>query len=202
MNASTSLILTVTANDPMTAKQLASQIGLSESRVRELLTDAVNDGLMVKDDTCRPARFFPTPVADETIEAELSDAEVDEVIEEVVELCAPLSVNPFSGLGASAVLLDEEQEPTDAEVAESNEPVLLADIIAALPKAKKAPINPQPTIDKKVAVMEAAGGSITYASRTWTITNSSGDAVILTSKEFSGYKGDEILNVFETVEAD
>jgi hypothetical protein len=175
MNASTSLLLTVTANDPMTAKQLASQIGLSESRIRELLTDAVNDGLMVKDDTCRPARFFPTPVADEFIAEEL-----------------PLSINPFRAF--------PQQEIAEEISAGVQEPVLLSEIIAALPKARKAPINPQPIIDKKVAVMEAAGGTITYAARTWTITNSSGTSVTLTSKEFSAYKGDEILNVFATAD--
>lgn len=189
MNASTSLLLTVTSGDPMTAKQLAAQIGLSESRVRELLTDCVGQGLMVKDDTCRPARFFPTPVADEALTAS-EDLDSREMADEFIAEELPLSVNPFSAL-----------EIAEEVFAGVQEPVLLADILAALPKAKKAPINPQPAIDKKVAVMEAAGGSITYASRTWTITNSSGDTVILTSKEFSGYKGNEVLSVFGTVEA-
>ena len=157
------------------AKQIASRLSLSESRVRELLADLVNVGTISKDDTTRPATFGLVLEADETIEA------------------LPISVNPFAALAPKevAAAVNEGLEQGQAAI---EEPVLLQDIIDAMPKAKKAPINPQPEIDKKVAAVEKAGGALTYAARKWTI--SKGEFVlVLTSREFSLYRGDAILEL-------
>lgn len=160
-----------------TIKELISQTGLGESTVRENIKKLLAEGTISTDDSVKPVTFFIPEV----------DAEVETDLDQEL----PIGINPFGGLTRTLDLLPEIPAP-DAE------PVLLQDILAAMPKAKKAPINPQPAIDKKVAIMEAAGGSITYAARTWTITDAQGRSEVLTSKEFSEYKGEEILAIFET----
>ncbi len=180
MTTSTNIVAAI-ETESLTAKEIASAIGVSESRVRELLVDLINVGTVAKDDTRRPARFL-------AIESEIIALDDDQDSLET-EVSAPLSVNPFAALTTTQI-----QEIAE-EVAEGQqEPVLLADIIAAMPKAKKAPLNPQPAIDKKAAILEAHGATLTYAARTWTVT--SGDfSITLTSKEFSLYKGSEILTL-------
>lgn len=136
-----------------------------------------------------------------TAEEELESLELAAEFE-ATEL--PSYVNPFAALVMSQhEVAAAVRKGLDEGQAETETPVLLQDMIAALPKVKKAPLNPQPAIDKKVAIMEAAGGSITYAARKWTITDSRGVGVTITSKEFAEYKGEHIFDVFGlTVEAE
>lgn len=176
--------------EQLSVNEIAERLMLSSSRVRELIKAAGSD--LSATDT-KPA-YFSISARSQFVVAESEETEVtaDELDEVIAANELPAEVNPFNGLGK---IEHTEPEP-DAPADDAAEPVLLQDIIAALPKAKKAPINPQPTIDKKVEIMEAAGGSITYAARTWTITL--GDEVVtLTSKEFSTFKGEEILSLFE-----
>jgi len=136
-----------------------------------------------------------------TAEEELESLELAAEFE-ATELAS--EINPFAALQMTqSEVAAAVRQGLDEGQAEIEAPVLLQDMIAAMPKAKKSPLNPQPVIDKKVAIMEAAGGSITYAARKWTITDSRGVSVTITSKEFAEYKGEHILDVFGlTVQAE
>lgn len=186
---STSIFAALTF-EPLTIKEIAEAIEKSESRTRELVKAAVADGSLEAHDT-RPATFSLYHTANEEDEMDDASPEAPDTEEDWMdESELPLEANPFAAL----VMPQAEGQ------AETEAPVLLQDMIEALPKAKKAPLNPQPMIDKKVAIMEKAGGSITYAARTWTITDAEGNSVTISSKEFSLYKGEEILDVFHEVE--
>ena len=230
MTTSTSLFADL-AFEPLNIKELAETIGKSESRTRELVKLAVTEGVLEAHDT-KPATFSryykqsaaeaamddaeikawndgaATPEAPEgedligmTAEEELESLELAAEFE-ATELAS--EINPFAALVMTqAEVAAAVRQGLDEGQAEIEAPVLLQDMIAALPKAKKSPLNPQPVIDKKVAIMEAAGGSITYAARKWTITDSRGVSVTITSKEFAEYKGEHILDVFGlTVQAE
>jgi hypothetical protein len=214
MTTTSTSIFADLAFEPLTIKEIASAIEKSEFRTRELVKAAVADGSLEAHDT-RPAtfsRYYKTAdAATLAAEAAMDDAEIKawndgaatpeapEGEDLIGETELPIEINPFAALDFThkevADAVNAGLEAGQAEI-EGREPVLLQDMIAALPKAKKAPLNPQPAIDKKVAIMEAAGGSITYAARTWTITDAGGNSITISSREFSLYKGEEILDVF------
>jgi hypothetical protein len=66
----------------------------------------------------------------------------------------------------------QDQAPAKAEKASKK--------VAAAPKPKRVSLNPQPTIDAKVAALKELGVKLIYAARTW----KAGDKT-WTSQEFS-----------------
>ncbi len=167
-----SALTTALFNGPATVKQLAAHVGLSESRVRELLKTYDN----LQSDGGRPAKFWlEQPQAEETQDA---------------PIC------PFCGAGAS------DLEPAGAEGTFLGDSVLLcheckkahnifSGVEVSLPdirKSRKAPLNPQYKIDAKVAAVESAGGALTYdrATRLWALQLPGHKTpVLMTSQEFS-----------------
>lgn len=93
---------------------------------------------------------------------------------------------------------DEQDEEEDAE----GLPVVLeepAEEPAAPVKAKRVILNPQPVIDKKTALLEGAGFTLTYASRTWSIQNrETGLSFSFDSRTFASVKTAEIVEFAET----
>jgi hypothetical protein len=179
---------------PANVKSLASDAGISESRTRELLKTIEG----VETDGEKPAKFWIADDAGETltvtpaVQADLAE-ELAPAEDRACPFCdATHSDTTAAGpegtfLGDSVSLCHKCGKShniyTKEEVA----------LDFATKKERKI-LNPQPQIDKKTALVEAAGGTLTYAGRKWTITIG-GKAHTITSREFSTYTGEELIGL-------
>lgn len=181
---------------PKTVKQLAADAGLSESRTRELLKALGTKAVVVTD--TKPALFsLPTPK-----EKAAKPAKAPK------EIKAPAAIAARPEHGDCPVC----KAKADLQIPAGDAGTLLGDTTnkctacgkgwnihdkspVELPavKSKRTPINPQSQIDAKAKVIQEAGGTLTYAKREWTIQIGKAKPVVLSSKDFSQYKGAEIL---------
>lgn len=172
-----SALTTTLFNGPATVKQLAAHVGLSESRVRELLKEYDN----LQSDGGRPAKFWlEQPQAEET---------------QVCPFCGASDLEPAgaegSFLGDSVLLCRECKKAHN----------IFSGVEVNLPKGRKsrrAPLNPQYKINAKVAAVEAAGGTLTYdrSTRLWALQLPRHKTpVLMTSQEFSQVDHKTILEI-------
>jgi len=142
-------------------------VGLSISRVRELVKQAVARGLVEGS-------------------SDADDIMIYELTLEGREFLAPEMDDPEDQ--------DDQDDQDDAEglPAVLEEP---AEEPAAPAKAKRVILNPQPVIDKKTALLAEAGYSLTYAARTWTIRNNeTGLSFSFDSRTLASVKAAEIVD--------
>jgi len=180
-----STLTTALFNGPATVNQLAAHVGLSGSRIRELLKTYDN----LQSDGGRPAKFWLEPQVEEQLEEVLAE-------EQRVEETQDGPVCPFCDAEAS------DMTPAGPEGTFLGDSVLLchkcekahnvfSGVEVSLPKgrkSRKAPLNPQYKINAKVAAVEAAGGTLTYdkSTRLWALQLPQHKApVLMTSREFS-----------------
>ena len=141
-------------------------VGLSISRVRELVKQAVAEGLIEG-----------TPDADDIMVYGFTDKGLAVLAEAEAE----------------ADDQDDQDDQDDAEdlPAALEEP---AEEPEAPVKAKRVILNPQPVIDKKTALLAEAGFTLTYASRTWTIqSKETGRSFSFDSRTLASVKTGEIV---------
>lgn len=141
-------------------------VGLSISRVRELVKQAVAQGLIEG-----------TPDADDI-------------------MCYDLTDKGYEALSAAAGPDDQgdqgDQDDAEDPPAVLEEP---AEEPEAPAKPKRVILNPQPVIDKKTALLAEAGFTLTYASRTWTIqSNETGLSFSFDSRTLASVKTAEIVD--------
>src|SRR5690606_4206353 len=168
-------------NGPATVNELAVLVGLSESRVRELLKTYDN----LQSDGGRPAKYWLEPQVEEPQDT---------------PIC------PFCGAGAS----DLEPAGAEGTFLGDSVLLchkcgkahnIFSGVEVSLPKgrkSRKAPINPQYKINAKVAAVEAAGGTLTYdkSTRLWALQLPHHKApVLMTSQEFSQVDHKTILEI-------
>ena len=169
-------------NGPATVKQLSARIGLSESRVRELIKTYDN----IQSDGGRPAKFW----------LEQDNLEQPQAEEQPVEEPQDDFVCPFCDAK------DSDMTPAGPDGTFLGDSVLLchkcgkahnifSGVEVSLPgsrKSRKPPLNPQYKINAKVAAVESVGGTLTYdkSSRLWALQLPQHKVpVLLTSQEFS-----------------
>lgn len=144
-------------------------VGLSISRVRELVKQAVAKDLVEgSPDSDEVMCYELTVEGREFIAAannqDAQDAQDDQDEEDDAE-------------GLPAVLEEPAEEPE------------------APAKTKRVILNPQPVIDKKTALLAEAGFTLTYASRTWTIQNNeTGLSFSFDSRTLASVKAAEIVD--------
>lgn len=136
----------------------------------------------------------------------LDNLEQPQVEEQLVEESPDTPVCPFCGAEAS------DLEPAGAEGTFLGDSVLLcrgckkahnifSGVEVDLPKGRKSrktPLNPQYKINKKVAAVEAAGGTLTYdkSTRLWALQLPHHKApVLMASQEFSQVDHKTILDI-------
>ena len=176
-----SALTTALSNGPATVKQLATRIGLSESRVRELLKTYDN----LQSDGGRPAKYWLEPQVEEPQDGSacpFCDAEASDMT----------AAGPEGTFLGDSVLLCHKCGKAHN---------IFSGVEVNLPKgrkSRKAPINPQYKINKKVAAVEAAGGTLTYdkSTRLWALQLPHHKApVLMTSQEFSQVDHKTILEI-------
>lgn len=151
-------------------------VGLSISRVRELVKQAIAKGLVEG-----------TPDADDI-------------------MCYDLTPDGYAALSETADQDDQDDQDDrddqdDQDDAEGVPAVLEepAEEPAAPVKAKRTILNPQPVIDKKTALLAEAGFTLTYASRMWTIQNNeTGLSFSFDSRTLASVKAAEIVDYANT----
>lgn len=181
-------LTTALLNGPATVKELAALVGLSESRVRELLKTFDN----LQSDGGRPAKFWLEQDNQEQL-VEESQAEEQLGEESQADSACPFCdaeaydltpAGPEGTFLGDSVLLCHKCEK--AHNIFSGVEVSLSESRKGR-KARRAPLNPQYKIDAKVAAVEAAGGTLTYdkTTRLWALELPNKPSVLMTSKEFS-----------------
>ena len=148
-------------------------VGLSISRVRELVKQAVAAGLVQG-----------TPDADDILVYDLTDKGYEALSD--------------AGNQDDQDVQDDQDDQDDAEglPAVLEEP---AEEPEAPAKAKRVILNPQPVIDKKTALLAEAGFTLTYASRTWTIqSKETGLSFSFDSRTLASIKAAEIVDYANT----
>lgn len=176
-------LTTALLNGPATVKELAALVGLSESRVRELLKTFDN----LQSDGGRPAKFWLE--ASQVEESQVEESQAEEQQNAACPFCdaEAYDLTPAGPEGTflgDSVLLCHKCEK--AHNIFSGVEVSLAESRKGR-KARRAPLNPQYKIDAKVAAVEAAGGTLTYdkTTRLWALELPNKPSVLMTSKEFS-----------------
>lgn len=147
-------------------------VGLSLSRTRELVKQAVARGLVEG-----------TPDVDDIMCYDLTDEGYDALAE------------------AGEMGYDAPAEAGDQVDAEDLPAVLEepAEEPAAPVKAKRVILNPQPVIDKKTALLAEAGFTLSYASRMWTIqSKETGLSFSFDSRTLASVKAAEIVEYANT----
>jgi len=194
LNLIAALTGTASATLAYTVAELARTTGLSESRVREIIK-TLDD---VQTVAGKPARFFiaaSTSVGFELTETEFDPAGADpetddEVTGEKCPLCGGHSSSQ-TGAGPEGTFLGDSCNVCH-ECGKTYNRHTGEEIAEAAGKGRKGPLNPQPKIDAKTATVEAAGGTLTYASRKWTVAKGN-KSHTMTSQEFSTFTGEELL---------
>lgn len=147
-------------------------VGLSISRVRELVKQAIAEGLVEG-----------TPDADDIMVYGFTDKGLAALAE------------------AEAGNQDDQDDPDDQDDAEGLPAALEepAEEPEAPVKAKRVILNPQPVIDKKAALLAEAGFTLSYASRMWTIqSKATGLSFSFDSQTLASVKAPEIVEYANT----
>ena len=190
-NLSTAARLTAALRQgPAPVKTLANMIEGSESRVRELLKTIEG----VETDGGKPAQYWIADDAGETLVVTPVAPKADDLPPAEDKACpfCDAAHADTTAAGPEGTFLGDSvtlcHKCGRAHNIYTKEEVVLPG------KKERKILNPQPQIDKKTAVVEAAGGTLTYASRKWTVTL--GDKTFtVTSREFSAYTGEELLGL-------
>ncbi len=183
MNAKQTQIAQLIQNQPMTAAAIAECVDLSVSRVRELLKDLPK----VERSGGKPARFFISVsgwtysqhVVDE---AAAGNPEAETEVED--------GGCPFCGADHSSTTAAGEEGTflgdscNFCHVCSRAWNIVTKEEVDVNAKAKRTPLNPQPRIDKKVAAIEEAGGTLVFEHRLWVVTLGK-KAFSLTSRQFA-----------------
>lgn len=151
-------------------QEIRDLVGLSISRVRELVKQAIAKGLVEG-----------TPDADDIMGYALTR----EGLISLRSLTETIVLEDQDDQGVLVVLDDQDDLVILEEPAE--EPT-------APVKTKRVVLNPQPVIDKKTALLAEVGFTLTYASRMWTIWNiKTGFSFSLDSRTLASVKAAEIV---------
>jgi hypothetical protein len=168
-------LMNALADGPQTVKDLAAELGLSDSRIRELLKKV--EGVQTAKAGSAPATFW---------------------LDQAPEPSHPMpdlngDTCPLCGSSAEQVVAGEEGSflgacrtcPDCGETYNAITGKALPDNPAAKPKRK--PLNPQYKIELKTKALEDTGGKLSFdkASRQWIVTKGNGDIYRLSAKEFS-----------------
>lgn len=181
-----STLTTTLSNGPATVNELAAHVGLSESRVRELLKAYDN----LQSDGGRPAKYWLEPQAEEQPVEESQDGPACPFCDAEASDMTPAGPEG-TFLGDSVLLCHKCGKAHN----------VFSGVEVSLPKgrkSRKAPLNPQYKINAKVAAVEAAGGTLTYdkATRLWALQLPQHKApVLMTSQEFSQVDHKTILEL-------
>lgn len=198
-------LATALATGPHTAKALATIIGKSESRTREILKEFASEINCRKEegknvfwigDGQAAAEPTPAPLPEPTPEPE-APAPVDPIPEAVVsgETCPLCHVQADQvQAGPDGTYLGSAKRCSACSRTynvHSNEEVKMA---KEATKTKRAPLNPQYKINARIKAAEAAGGKLAYEreGKTWVLTKKGMDPKRMTAAEFSNETGETI----------
>lgn len=189
------LVQSLSVKAPQTTGELANALGLSSSRVREILTAEVKRGNLVRtqvdDDGVKYFEFsLPASKVTKGPEADPNDGEDDEAAN---DLLAAGDAQANDDLLADA----GEPAPKKAKSEAKKKRVPNPNKGMGNPLAKKA-INPQQTLDDKKKIARDAGGDMTWANRTWTVTNTKKGTLQLTSQDIAGHSLATFAALFAT----
>lgn len=192
------LAAALATGDPKTAKELAAEIGKSESRTRELLKEHVERINTRKNDAGKNV-FWIDDADLTTIEADAADQVDNDPTEPPAEtvdspatpvqgscpLCASTSdqvqAGPEGSFLGSAKTCSDCGRTYNAHTGEEVE------MPAKAEKTKRTPLNPQYKINAKIDAAKAAGGKLVYdkATREWVLSKGKNELRRMSAKDFS-----------------